>query len=480
MTEYVYRFRSVDSLFGEHQELENQEIYFSTLEDLNDPMEGFTDLFWSGDKIVWMNLLKNYLLCLDCACIQSIVLGNRQDIDLRSLPIFETESSLPTQRYKDVYKKICVTFFATSAVPEYVQGLCSRKRPIRRDELCCHLSVLHYHALNAIVTAYKSFGINIDGRDGETFRELCEKAPVKPEIFDLEGTNLDVAKVDQMYASAKGALEQAILAAKYSNPEFAADRNNALIMREFPIQYVKLLERPVHGDWYTACFSKNFVNSSMWGHYADNHKGVCLKFSSGKDREKPSLALKYVGKQPGHKTESGEITNIPNPYVTHQLHQVVYQKTYPEINFFSSLGCLNNPTLVSWYSDENGNMSSYARDVYDNDDEWKKKYWAEFLKVQTTKLEDWAYEEEYRLVLPPVITDLSEPSTRIFRYRFSDLKGIIFGINTSEKDKLAMIRVIHEKCKKESRKEFEFHQAYYAKATGRIEAAPLSVINFKS
>jgi hypothetical protein len=208
MTEYVYRFRSIASLFGEHQELENQEIYFSTLEQLNDPMEGFTDLFWSGDKIVWMNLIKHYLLCLDRACIQLIVFGNQQDIDLRSLPIFETEFYLRTQQYKDVYKKICDTFFATPAVPEYVQGLCSRKRPIRRDELCYHLSLLHCHALKAIFTTYKSIGMNIDARDGETFRELCEKAPVEPEIFDLEGTNLDVDQVDQMYASAKGALEQ--------------------------------------------------------------------------------------------------------------------------------------------------------------------------------------------------------------------------------------------------------------------------------
>jgi hypothetical protein len=53
--------------------------------------------------------------------------------------------------------------------------------------------------------------MNIDARDGETFRELCEKAPVKPEIFDFEGTNPDVARVDQWYASAKGGLEQALL-----------------------------------------------------------------------------------------------------------------------------------------------------------------------------------------------------------------------------------------------------------------------------
>jgi Protein of unknown function (DUF2971) len=126
--------------------------------------------------------------------------------------------------------------------------------------------------------------MNIDARDGETFRELCEKAPVKPEIFDFEGTNPDVARVDQWYASAKGGLEQALLTAKYNNPGFAANHNTALIMGEFPIQYVKLLEKPVLGDWYTACFSKNFVNSSMWGHYANKHKGVCLKFNSGRHR----------------------------------------------------------------------------------------------------------------------------------------------------------------------------------------------------
>jgi Protein of unknown function (DUF2971) len=475
MTEYVYRFRSLDSLLGEHQELENQEIYLSTLEHLNDPMEGFTNLFWSGDEIVWINLIKHYLLCLDRACIQFIVLGNQKDIDLRSLPIFATEFYLQTPQWKDLYKNICDTFFATSAVPEYVQGLCSRARPIHRDELCYHLTLLHCHALNAIFTVYKSIGMNIDARDGETFRELCEKAPVKPEIFDFEGTNPDVARVDQWYASAKGGLEQALLTAKYNNPGFAANHNTALIMGEFPIQYVKLLEKPVHGDWYTACFSKNFVNSSMWGHYADKHKGVCLKFNSGKDREKPSLALNYIGRRPGHKTEFGAIANIPSCYVNHQLHQVVYQKTYPEIDFFRSLGCLNNVTLDWWYTDGNGNKSSCASHIYDNEDEWREKYWAELLKIQTTKLEDWAYEEEYRLVLSPLETDLSEPSTRKFKYRFSDLKGIIFGINTPETDKLAIIRLIHEKCRKERRKEFEFHQAYYAKATGRIDAAPLNI-----
>ena len=48
----VYRFRTMDNLLGEHQELKKQEIYFANPEQLNDPMEGLRDIFWRGDKIV--------------------------------------------------------------------------------------------------------------------------------------------------------------------------------------------------------------------------------------------------------------------------------------------------------------------------------------------------------------------------------------------------------------------------------------------
>ena len=64
MTEF-YRFRSMEKLLGpSFQELGRQTIFFSGPEDLNDPMEGFQDLVWSGDHIVWSNLLKNYVHCL--------------------------------------------------------------------------------------------------------------------------------------------------------------------------------------------------------------------------------------------------------------------------------------------------------------------------------------------------------------------------------------------------------------------------------
>ena len=98
------------------------------------------------------------------------------------------------------------------------------------------------------------------------------------------------------------------------------------------------------------------------------------------------------------------------------------------------LGRLLGVALGWWYT--NGNMSFRAPDVYLNDDEWREKYWAGCLASQTTKLEDWAYEQEYRLILQQLMTDYSDPRARKLKYKFSDLKGIVFGIETPEQDKL--------------------------------------------
>ncbi|MFW9087765.1 hypothetical protein ACOI7N_24900, partial [Pseudomonas sp. P2758] len=71
MEKYVYRFRSIDRLLGEEAkgdcpaksgELEKLHIYFSPPSQLNDPLEGYREIYWSGDKIVWLNLFRHYSL----------------------------------------------------------------------------------------------------------------------------------------------------------------------------------------------------------------------------------------------------------------------------------------------------------------------------------------------------------------------------------------------------------------------------------
>jgi hypothetical protein len=232
----------------------------------------------------------------------------------------------------------------------------------------------------------------------------------------------------------------------------------------------------VHADWYLACFAEDYSQSSMWGHYANNHKGVCLKFRTSANTGTPSLALNtIIGRRGDKSTPAG--TPIFN-YTNHPFHKIAYKKTFPAIDFFRSLGRLRGIALSWWYTD-GGNTSSCAQDVHGDENAWREKYWAEFLASQTTKLDDWAYEAEYRLVLYSSLTNYSDPATRKLKYRFANLAGIIFGIETPEEDKLAIIRVIEGKCRKENRRDFEFYQAHYARHTGEIEISQLSLLKFR-
>lgn len=53
----IYRFRSCRSI-NEYKELLNREVYFSDLQSLNDPMEGVNNIYWNGDKIVWVKFFR--------------------------------------------------------------------------------------------------------------------------------------------------------------------------------------------------------------------------------------------------------------------------------------------------------------------------------------------------------------------------------------------------------------------------------------
>lgn len=60
----LYRFRSMKYLLGEYNELEKEEIYFASLNELNDPLEGMLQIIWDGDEISWKGLINNYLFIM--------------------------------------------------------------------------------------------------------------------------------------------------------------------------------------------------------------------------------------------------------------------------------------------------------------------------------------------------------------------------------------------------------------------------------
>ena len=110
MTEF-YRFRSREKLLDPcFEELERQTVFFASPDDLNDPMEGFQDLVWSGDHIVWANLLKNYVHCLSWTCTNALVFGNEYNLDPGHIPIRLPAGSA---RYIAILRK-CVSGFTST------------------------------------------------------------------------------------------------------------------------------------------------------------------------------------------------------------------------------------------------------------------------------------------------------------------------------------------------------------------------------
>ena len=64
---------------------------------------------------------------------------------------------------------------------------------------------------------------------------------------------------------------------------------------------------------------------------------------------------------------------------------------------------------------------------------------------------------------------LSEEGNYTLTYDFNSLKGIIFGINASDKNRFEVIRIIQKKCEKYKRSDFKYYQAYYSPETGDIQ-----------
>lgn len=153
MKKEIYRFRSINSLIGEFNELETQSIFFAAPENLNDPMEGFRDIYWNGDIIVWRNLFKHYLLCLEQVCSLLLISGEKHTISIQDIPIFSTEDDYPTKQYKELFTNISTHFFSSNYLSRLIEAI--SKRTIRRDELSFYLKTVHYFALESIFSQYE-------------------------------------------------------------------------------------------------------------------------------------------------------------------------------------------------------------------------------------------------------------------------------------------------------------------------------------
>ena len=488
MTNQLYRIRPIKHLLGRHQELRQQKIFFARPDDLNDPMEGFRDIVWKGDDVVWGNLFRNYISTLNLTVIMARLTGDVDAITSETLPVEGLVSESPRPMETTILDEICTNVFERCHLQDLIAGLESMNQAVRQDELLFYLKTIHYVALEEIQSAHVRHHLIPDdssnrpqlnppgylARLPELLRQLYQENPSLPSsatsiLFSVYNRLYDNLNVLRKYR----ARDQANIT------DGVLQSNRELIILDFPRVYLSQIVRILYPVWYVACFLEDYRNSSVWGHYGDGHKGACLVFNLHDDSPHPCIHLKRIVGGSGRKnTITGEFVNKTIwDYSPVLFYKVSYQDEVKELDFFRSIGVLPTGKLMSdWYTDRTGRRSNCSSHIGTGDEEtWRKSYWDKFYRDISVKTRDWAYEREVRLILSSGMKDLRHPDARNLTYKFSSLRGIIFGISMSDADKVEAIGIILNKCREEGRDSFEFYQAYYSHETKTIEAEKLDI-----
>lgn len=471
----VYRFRSTHALLDGFHELENQEIYFASSPEQNDALEGFKDLFWRGDVIAWSNLLRHYLLCLMHCVARTLEHGPNFQMAVETLPVRMIPEDLNPEARK-VFDVLCTRFFEDTELTELPALLVERSSPIRRNELLSLFWPLHFRLLTLVCTTLSpeqpvhAIDAYFRARPQRSLR-LKESFAALNQMDTKRADSADI--VEAMTSKVVSGITQATFIREYVGANQSHGTAWNVISSTFPEIYFNALESLLYYDWYTACFVAEPTQAAMWGHYGDGYRGVCLKFkTSSSSAGKPALTLRCPVGISGTAKNSSQVYEF-RPL---ELDEVLYRDRYAEIDFFRSLGRLTHRQLAFWFGGANGAMSSTGVDLLQESESWRQTYWESFHTSVTTKLKDWQHEREYRVTLHSMIADLSDRSSRKLQYRFEDLEAIIFGMKTSTEDKLAIARLIRDKCKQAGRKNFEFHQTYYSRQTGKVATAPWDLV----
>ena len=476
----VYRFRDMKQLLEKYCELDRQSVYFASPEQMNDPMEGVRDIVWSGDRIVWTNLFKHYFFCLNYALVDFKVLSNSHELKPEFIPVMGAWDRKQSLQMKEMIETVWNRVYDEFRLSLLFENLEKFERKVRIGEIQLYLYLGHFPMIAKIQEAHIDCGIA-----SEKERIQCQHVPLNSLLKDntffeilhqLESEHDDFS--EKWFFELKLVSESQRLRLKYNLPRHGTEifeQNKHFLLLDFTDAYVEQLSRLLWPNWYGACFAKSHYNSSVWSHYADGHKGACLIFETKESSSGSYLELSRPEISRSHPDDFSEENRRYSPMF---FHDIDYRDKAISIDFFRRLGRLPLPTLIDvWYTDEEGTNSESSSHFSTQSKEtvWMREYWNDFIRDICIKNTDWKYEQECRLILHGGLQEELSGSERLWNYEFESLKGIIFGIRTSDADKLKAIEIIQRKCLKSNRADFKFYQACYRPHDGMIQKRELRI-----
>jgi hypothetical protein len=470
MPDHMYRFRSIESLLGttgRAGELEEQYIFFAASETLNDPLEGYRETYWSGDSVLWQNLLRHYVSCLTFRIFQYL----DQGLVNSAFPINVSPSDQSPELIS-LIEGIAHNFLSDSIIKRHIKILSFEERRVNRSELQCHLQMVQKLAFvtssTAIHNQYTIVGFDTTPVDltahnlaSKKFLDNIEDGLKHPDHPNNPSNDLNSQKI-------LSKLNEINFNTQYHQWKINGGDPWFELVMSFPEDFCKNLGRLNFPNWYVACFMSECTDSSIWGTYGNNHSGACLKFKTNGVTGKRTLPLKMPTSQGRNGVSFSDVETT--------FHKVSYEENFVEIDFFASLGMVPSIDLAShWFRDRAGNISTRSHVMKGDIEDWRRNYHENYQRSITVKLGDWKRENEYRLTMHAYAIDITPPKNRTINYDFNSLDGIIFGINTSPDNKMKIITIIEKLCLKHSRKEFNFYQARYDNLERKIKCDPIQI-----
>ncbi|MBP3127763.1 DUF2971 domain-containing protein [Thalassospira sp. ER-Se-21-Dark] len=472
MTNTLYRFRPIEYILSSDDlgyqkdpvkpygfdELRKNQLYLSPMENLNDPMEGYKNLYWKGDKVIWNNFFKHYAMCLTACMCQATLHGPSYRVTRQDIPIHQSHR----RSNDDIVKSVITSLASCEHVLGYIEAFAEAKRKIHKNELRFYLSTINMHITDFVRVAFAGLDPSLTPIDASLSKKTLLSKSAISRFLSISETSAIEEKNAQISVKEN---EFKLATMIKSEPWGQVGAN---ITYDFPSLYLDAIEDLLYPKALIACLSERFDNPSMWSHYSRNHSGICLQFTTDGKTFPVNTIVGIGGTATNTKYDVG-LVNLT-------LHKVTYDQEYPETDFFNSLGQLPIPTLNSaWLYDDEGNRSSCLNQLTNDEGTWRQKYWEHHPSTVTKKLSDWEYESEFRAISTSGFNqDIVSKNTT---YNFDNLDGIIFGMQTKDDYKTKIIEIIKEKCDTANRSCFNFYQAYYNPKTNRVEKVKLEKIS---
>lgn len=471
----LYRFRNCKSLL-EHKELQEEYFWFSNVSELNDPSEGFINFYWQGDSIAWLGLFKNYVWQLYEYVANSPLFID--DVDKLNKLFFVyswqfNNEDLPIRRIRENIEKI-VTEDAN------IKDICDILEKKNQIVTICGLmnifKMLNYEALHIInkVIEKEGFAKYIPWLKW-SLENIFYTSKYKSLAAMLSSwLNDDQEKVKNIMTNKLAYDELSIFG--FNDSDFLNEKDEKkknyfetmITALNFSELYIPQMMKFAFMNSYTCSFAKYDDSSAMWGNYADNHSGIALMYDYADDMR--NIELKKI---PNVKAEKSGNVGKKRELI---FSQVEYSDNIPKFNWFEVLGKLFGDERKHWLIDGK-KESALLKKMYSNEKEYLDVLLDIDKKRMLHKSSCWNYENEYRCFPSNWIVEFYGENEigQKYKYDFADLYGIIFGIRTSYEDKLKIINIVRDKCRKHKRNKFEFYQAYFDYDSDKIKKYKLDI-----